>query len=80
MTPVAGAYPLTGVGKLPNVTIASPRRGLVEPPRQRQHRPRRGRRPVNVGGKLYAKQLVAGDTPDVKRRSASPCVRSRSRT
>lgn len=63
MTPVAGAYPLTGVGKLPNVSIASPgevwsnlrANGIIVPGAAVA--------PVNVGGKLHAKQLVSGDTP-----------------
>lgn len=60
-----GAYPITGVAKLPNVTIASPgevwsnlrANGVVVPGAATA--------PVNVGGKLYAKQLVAGDVPNV---------------
>jgi hypothetical protein len=64
--PVAGAYPLTGVAKLPNATIASPgevwsnlrANGIIIPGAAVA--------PVNVGGKLYAKQLVAGDTPVVE--------------
>src|SRR3954471_14747991 len=65
MTPVAGAYPLLGVGALPNVTIASP--GEV----WSNHRangiviPGAAVAPVNVGGKRYLKQLVALDTPNI---------------
>jgi hypothetical protein len=63
MTPVAGAYPLTAVAKLPNVTIASPgeiwsnnrANGIIIPGAAIA--------PVNVGGKLYMKQLIVGDTP-----------------
>lgn len=64
MTPVAGAYPLLGVAKLPNVSIASPgevwsnlrANGIIVPGAAIA--------PVNVGGKLRAKQLVALDTPE----------------
>jgi hypothetical protein len=63
MPPVAGAYPLTGVAKLPNVSIASPgevwsnnrANGIVIPGAAVA--------PVNVGGKLRQKQLIVGDTP-----------------
>jgi hypothetical protein len=65
MTPVAGAYPLTAVAKLPNVSIASPgevwsnlrANGIIIPGAAIA--------PVNVGGKLRAKQLIVGDTPDI---------------
>jgi hypothetical protein len=65
MPPVAGAYPLTGVGGLPNVSIASPgevwsnlrANGLIVPGAAVV--------PLSVGGKLNAKQLLAGDTPDI---------------
>jgi hypothetical protein len=58
----AGAYPLTAVAKLPNVAIASPgevwsdlrANGIIIPGACIM--------PVNVGGKPYAKQVVAGDT------------------
>lgn len=63
MTPIAGAYPLIGVGKLPNVSIASPgevwsnlrANGIIIPGAAIA--------PVNVGGKFFAKQLIVGDTP-----------------
>lgn len=66
MTPVAGAYPLTGVAKLPNVDIAHPgevwsnlrANGIIVPGAAIA--------PVNVGGKLRAKQLIVGDTPDTR--------------
>jgi hypothetical protein len=64
--PLAGAYPLTGVGKLANVTVASPgevwsnlrANGIIIPGAAVA--------PVNVGGKLRAKQIIAGDTPDIR--------------
>lgn len=64
--PLAGAYPLLGTGKLPNVDVASPgevwtnlrANGLIVPGAAIA--------PVNVGGKLYAKQLVVGDTPVIE--------------
>lgn len=66
MTPVAGAYPLLGVAKLANVTIASPgevwsnlrANGIIVPGAAVA--------PVNVGGKLRAKQLLVGDTPVIE--------------
>lgn len=59
-----GAYPLLGVGKLPNVSIAYPgdvwsnlrANGVIVPGAAIA--------PVSVGGKFYAKQLLAGDTPN----------------
>lgn len=66
MTPVAGAYPITGVGKLPNVTIASPgevwsrfrANGVVIPGAAVA--------PVLVSGNKRWKQLIAGDTPTIE--------------
>lgn len=63
MTPVAGAYPLLGVGKLPNVDVASPgevwsnvrANGIIVPGSAVM--------PVNVGGDLYMKVIASGDTP-----------------
>jgi hypothetical protein len=63
MTPVAGAYPLLGVGKLPNATIASPGEVWSNLRANGVIIPGAAIAPVNVGGKLYAKQLIAGDTP-----------------
>lgn len=65
MAPTAGAYPLTAVGKLPNVSVASPgevwsnlrANGIVVPGACIA--------PVAVSGKLYAKTVLAGDTPDI---------------
>lgn len=62
MTPVAGAYPLLGVGKLPNVTVASPgevwsnlrANGVIVPGSCIA--------PVAVGGHLRAKVVAVGDT------------------
>jgi hypothetical protein len=64
MTPVAGAYPLTGVGKLANVTIASPGEVWSNLRANGNIVPGAAIAPVSVGGKLFAKQLLAGDTPD----------------
>src|SRR3954470_14234863 len=63
MPPVAGAYPLTGVGKLPNVSIASPGEVWSNLRANGVIIPGAAIAPVNVGGKLRAKQLVVGDTP-----------------
>lgn len=63
MTPTAGAYPLTGVGKLPNATIASPGEVWSNLRANGAVIPGAAIAPVNVGGKLYAKQLIVGDTP-----------------
>jgi hypothetical protein len=63
MTPVAGAYPLTGVGKLPNATIASPGEVWSNLRANGVIIPGAAVAPVAVGGKLCAKQLIAGDTP-----------------
>lgn len=65
MTPTAGAYPLLGVGALPNVSIASPgevwsnlrANGIIIPGACIQ--------PVAVGGKLRAKQVAAADAIDI---------------
>ncbi len=58
-----GAYPLTAVAKLPNVSVAFPgevwsrlrANGIIIPGAAIA--------PVNVAGKLRVKQLVVGDTP-----------------
>ena len=65
MPPVAGAYPLLGVAKLPNVDIASPGEVWSNLRANGVIVPGAAVAPVNVGGKLYAKQLIAGDTPNV---------------
>jgi len=66
MSPVAGAYPLLGVGKLANVTIASP--GEIWSDRRASGViiPGACVAPVagGVGGKLAYKQLIVGDAPD----------------
>jgi hypothetical protein len=62
MTPVAGAYPLTAVAKLPNVTIASPGEVWSNLRASGAIVPGAAILPVNVSGKLYAKQIAAGDT------------------
>lgn len=70
MTVTAGAYPLLGVAKLPNADIASPgevwsnlrANGVVIPGSCIM--------PVVVGGKLYAKQVLAGDTVNDIRQTA----------
>jgi hypothetical protein len=62
MTPVAGAFPIAGVGKLPNVTVQHP--GEVWSNRRAAGNivPGAAVAPV-VGAQLRYKQLVAGDTP-----------------
>jgi hypothetical protein len=64
MTPVAGAYPLTGVAKLPNATVAFPGEVWSNSRANGIIIPGAAVAPVNVGGKLRHKQLIAGDTPD----------------
>lgn len=66
MPPVAGAYPLAGVGRLSNVTVAFPGEVWSNLRANGVIIPGAAVAPVAVGGKLYAKQLVAGDTPDVR--------------
>lgn len=66
MTPVAGAYPLTGVAKLPNVTIASPGEVWSNQRANGIIIPGSAIAPVNVGGKLRVKTLIVGDAPDVR--------------
>lgn len=58
----AGAFPLLGVGKLPNVTIAHP--GEVWSNRRANGNivPGAACYPVAVGGKYYVKQVTADDT------------------
>jgi hypothetical protein len=63
MTPVAGAYPLTGVAKLPNATVAFPGEVWSNSRANGIIIPGAAVAPVNVGGKLRHKQLIAGDTP-----------------
>lgn len=63
MPPVPGAYPLLGVGKLPNATVISPGEVWSNQRANGIIIPGAAIAPVNVGGKLYAKQLLAGDTP-----------------
>jgi hypothetical protein len=63
MPPTAGAYPLTAVGKLPNVSIASPGEVWSNLRANGVVIPGAAIAPVNVGGQLYAKQLIVGDTP-----------------
>lgn len=65
MTPVAGAYPLTAVAKLPNVSIASPGEVWSNLRANGNVVPGAAVAPVNVGGKLRAKQLIVGDTPNI---------------
>lgn len=66
MPPVAGAYPLTGVGGLPNVSIASPGEVWSNLRANGNVVPGAAVIPVSVGGKLCAKQVVAADTVDAK--------------
>lgn len=62
--PVAGAYPLTGVAKLPNADIAFPGEVWSNLRANGDIVPGAAVAPVNVGGKLHYKQLVALDTPE----------------
>lgn len=63
MTPTAGAYPLIGTGRLPNVTVAFP--GEVWSNRRANGIviPGAAVAPVVVGGKGRMKQLIVGDVP-----------------
>jgi hypothetical protein len=61
--PVPGAFPLTAVGKLPNVSIASPGEVWSNLRANGNIVPGAAIAPVSVGGKLRAKQLVGGDAP-----------------
>ena len=63
MSPVAGAYPLLGVARLPNVSIASPGEVWSNLRANGVVIPGAAIAPVNVGGRLRAKQLIAGDVP-----------------
>jgi hypothetical protein len=65
MPPTAGAYPLLGVGKLPNVSVASPGEVWTNHRANGVIVPGAAVAPVNVGGKLRLKQLVALDTPNI---------------
>jgi hypothetical protein len=79
MPPTAGAYPLTAVGKLPNVSIASPGEVWSNLRANGVIIPGAAIAPVNVGGKFYAKQLIAVTRPS-RSRWAWRSVRSRCRT
>lgn len=63
MTPVAGAYPLTGVAKLPNASVAFPGEVWSNSRANGIIVPGAAVAPVNVGGTLRHKQLIVGDTP-----------------
>jgi hypothetical protein len=63
--PVAGAYPLTAVAKLPNVDIASPGEVWTNARANGVVIPGAAVAPVNVSGKMRLKQLIVGDTPDI---------------
>jgi hypothetical protein len=79
MTPVAGAYPLTGVGKLPNVTIASPARsGRTSAPTGSSSPARPS--PRSTSAASCTPSSSSRVTRPSRSRSASPCVRSRSPT
>ncbi len=65
MPPVPGAYPLTAVATLPNVTIASPGEIWSNNRANGVIIPGAAIVPVNIGGKLHMKQLVALDTPNI---------------
>jgi hypothetical protein len=66
MTPVAGAYPLLGVGRLPNVDIAYPGEVWANARANGNVVPGAAVVPVNVGGRLRLRQLIAGDTPETR--------------
>jgi hypothetical protein len=66
MSPVAGAYPLTGVGKLPNAVIAFPGEVWSNKRANGVIIPGAAVAPVNLSGKPGLKQLIAGDTPSVE--------------
>lgn len=63
LVPQQGAYPLLGVGKLPNADVASPGEVWSNLRASGVIIPGAAIMPVNVGGDRYAKQLAAGDTP-----------------
>lgn len=63
MTPVAGAYPLLGVGRLPNADVAFPGEVWSNHRANGNIVPGSAVAPVAVGGKKRYKALVAGDTP-----------------
>lgn len=62
MTPDVGAHPLTGVGELPNVTIAFPGEHWSNRRASGQVVPGAAVVPVNSGGKLYMRVAKAADT------------------
>jgi hypothetical protein len=59
--PAQGAFPLTGVRDLPNVTIAFPGEHWSNRRASGQVVPGEAVVPVNSGGKLYMRKAVAGD-------------------
>jgi hypothetical protein len=65
MTPTAGAYPLTAVAKLPNVSIASPGEVWSNARANGAIVPGSAIIPVNVSGKLYVEVPDDADTVDV---------------
>lgn len=65
MPPVPGAYPLTAVGELANVTVVSPGEVWSNLRANGVIIPGAAVAPVNVGGTLHAKQLIVGDTPNI---------------
>jgi len=66
MSPVAGSYPLLGVGKLPNATIAFPGEVWSNKRASGVIIPGSAVAPVNLSGKPGLKQLIAGDTPVIE--------------
>src|SRR3954454_12045247 len=64
MPPVAGAYPISGVGKLPNVTIAHPGEVWSDQRALGNIVPGAAIIPVDIAGKKGKKQIAAGDAPD----------------
>jgi hypothetical protein len=62
--PVAGAYPITGTGKLPNATVAHPGEVWSDQRAQGNIVPGAAIMPVNIAGKKGKKQIIAGDVPD----------------
>jgi hypothetical protein len=66
MSPVAGAYPMLGVGKLPNATIASPGEVWSRFRANGTVIPGAAVAPVLVSGNKRWKQLIVGDTPTIE--------------
>lgn len=66
LVPQVGAYPLTGVAKLPNADVASPGEVWTNRRASGVIIPGSCVRPTSVGGKLAAVPVAAGDTIDAR--------------